>query len=192
LHSNDDSLAPPSSQPGVRRAQQNLLAGYANYLRLAQLQELIPLYCSILEPPRSYEVLSYNLITESDNQQRLLQLKLIKKAGIDVLQFVKTQAWLMYDDLGPPQHGCPAKGSFSIIAPGPPTARRGRPVKADFFGDDEKFIDTAHENLIRSLEWLLLVQETWSSVFSMGTRIYKFFLRKFFLLHITIWPLMVW
>ncbi|OBS27423.1 hypothetical protein FPOA_01365 [Fusarium poae] len=178
LHSNDDSLAPPSSQPGVRRAQQNLLAGYANYLRLAQLQELIPLYCSILEPPRSYEVLSYNLITESDNQQRLLQLKLIKKAGIDVLQFVKTQAWLMYDDLGPPQHGCPAKGSFSIIAPGPPTARRGRPVKADFFGDDEKFIDTAHENLIRSLEWLLLVQETWSSVFSMGTRIYKFFLRN--------------
>ncbi|PCD22787.1 hypothetical protein FGRA07_04157 [Fusarium graminearum] len=95
LYSNDDSLAPASSQPGVRRAQQNLLAGYANYLRLAQLQELIPLYCSILEPPRSYEVLSYNLIPESDNQQRLLQLKLIKKAGIDVLQFVKTQAWLI-------------------------------------------------------------------------------------------------
>ncbi|RGP74926.1 hypothetical protein FLONG3_5898 [Fusarium longipes] len=178
LQSSDDTLAPASSQPGVRRAQQNLLAGYANYLRLAQLQELIPLYCSVLEPPRSYEVLSYNLIPESDNQQRLLQLKLINKAGIDVLEFVKTQAWLMYDDLGPPQHGCPAKESFSIIAASPPTARRGRPVRADFFGDDERFIDTAHENLIRSLEWLMLVQETWPSVFSMGTRIYKFFLRN--------------
>ncbi|RBR12328.1 uncharacterized protein FIESC28_08667 [Fusarium coffeatum] len=178
LHSNDDSLAPASSDSGVRRAQQNLLAGYANYLRLAQLQELIPLYCSVLEPPRSYEVLSYNLIPESDNQQRLLQLKLIKKAGIDVLQFVKTQAWLMYDDLGPAQQGCPAKGSFSIIAAGPPTARLGRPVRADFFGDDERFIDTAHENLIRSLEWLLLVQETWPSVFTMGTKIYKFFLQN--------------
>ncbi|KAJ4272345.1 Nucleoporin nup84 [Fusarium torreyae] len=174
----DDSLAPMSAPVEWRRAQENLLAGYANYLRLAQLQELIPLYCSILEAPRSYEVLSFNLIPETDNKQRLMQLRLIKKAGIDVLKFVKTQAWLMYDDLGPPRVGFPAKGSFSIIEHGPPTSRRGRPVRADFFGDDEKFIDPAHENLIRSLEWLLLVQETWPSVFSMGTKVYKYFLRN--------------
>ncbi|KAF4998087.1 hypothetical protein FGRMN_3384 [Fusarium graminum] len=178
LDSKDDSLVPTFSAPGIRRAQQNLLAGYANYLRLAELHELIPLYCSILEPPRSYEVLSYNLITELDTEQRLMQLRLIKKAGIDVLEFVKTQAWLLYDDLGPAHHGCPAKGTFSIIEAGPPTSRRGRPVKSDFFGDDEKFVDPAHENLIRSLEWLLLVQETWPNVLSMGTKIYKFFLRN--------------
>ncbi|KAF4449329.1 hypothetical protein F53441_7379 [Fusarium austroafricanum] len=178
LDSRDDSLAPAFAPYEVRRSQQNLVAGYANYLRLAQLDELIPLYCSILEPPRSYEVLSYNLIPERDAGQRLMQLRLIKKAGIDVLEFVKTQAWLMFDDLGPAQHGCPAKGAFSIIEPGPPTSRRGRPVRSDFFGDDERFVDQAHENLIRSLEWLLLVQETWPNVFSMGTRIYKFFLRN--------------
>ncbi|KIL84011.1 hypothetical protein FAVG1_12823 [Fusarium avenaceum] len=178
LDSKDDSLAPAFSAPGVRRAQQNLLAGYANYLRLAQVYELIPLYCSILEPPRSYEVLSYNLIPMVDTQQRLMQLRLIKKAGIDVLEFVKTQAWLLYDDLGPTHRGCLAKGSFSIIEAGPPSSRRGRPVRSDFFGDDEKFVDVAHENLIRSLEWLLLVQETWPNVLSIGTKIYKFFLRN--------------
>ncbi|KAF4338251.1 nuclear pore [Fusarium beomiforme] len=176
LDSKNDSLAPAFSPSDMRRAQQNLVAGYANYLRLAQFHELIPLYCSILEPPRSYEVLSYNLIPEQDAGRRLMQLRLIRKAGIDVFEFVKTQARLLFDDLGPAQQGCPAKESFTIIEPGPPTSRRGRPVKPDFFGDDEKFVDQAHENLIRSLEWLLLVQETWPHVFSMGTKIYKFFL----------------
>ncbi|KAI8683862.1 Nuclear pore complex protein [Fusarium keratoplasticum] len=178
LSSRDDSLAPLSSPPDCRRSQENLIAGYAHYLRLAQLQELIPLYCSILEEPRSYEVLSYNLIPEKDTKQRLMQLRLIKKAGIDVFKFVKTQAWLMYDDLGPPKSTFPAKESFSIIAPGPPTSRRGRPIKPDFFGEDETQIDPTHENLIRSIEWLLLVQETWPNVFSMGTKVYKHFLRN--------------
>ncbi|KAF5705979.1 hypothetical protein FGLOB1_7696 [Fusarium globosum] len=178
LNSKDDSLAPPYSPPEMRRSQQNLIAGYANYLRLAEFHELIPLYCSILEPPRSYEVLSYNLIPENEASRRLLQLRLIRKAGIDVLEFVKTQAWLLFDDLGPAQHGCPAKEGFSIIEPGPPTSRSGRPVRPDFFGDDERFVDQAHENLIRSLEWLVLVQETWPNVLSMGTKIYKFFLRN--------------
>ncbi|KAI1057822.1 hypothetical protein LB506_000059 [Fusarium annulatum] len=178
LNSKDDSLAPAYSPPEMRRSQQNLIAGYANYLRLAEFHELIPLYCSILEPPRSYEVLSYNLIPENEASRRLLQLRLIRKAGIDVLEFVKTQAWLLFDDLGPAQHGCPAKEGFSIIEPGPPTSRSGRPVRPDFFGDDERFVDQAHENLIRSLEWLVLVQETWPNVLSMGTKIYKFFLRN--------------
>lgn len=140
------------------------------------MPELIPLYCSILEPPRSYEVLSYNLISENDPKQRMMQLKLIKKAGIDVLTFVKTQAWLMYDDLGPVKSTFPAKGSFTIIQPGPPTSRRGRPIRADFFGDEEDIIEVRHEHLIRSLEWLLLVDETWPNVFSVGTKVYKFFL----------------
>ncbi|KAM5356291.1 hypothetical protein ACJ41O_002937 [Fusarium nematophilum] len=177
LTSGDDSLAPLSSPPDHRRSQENLLAGYANYLRLAQLQELIPLYCSILEAPRSYEVLSYNLIPENDTKQRLMQLRLIKKAGIDVFKFVKTQAWLLYDDLPPPKSPFPAKESFSIIEPGPPTSRRGRPIRPDFFGDEEDAIEKSHEHLIRSLEWLLLVQETWPNVFSMGTKVYKYFLR---------------
>ncbi|EWG38142.1 hypothetical protein FVEG_01455 [Fusarium verticillioides 7600] len=178
LNLKGDSLAPAFSPPETRRSQQNLIAGYANYLRLAEFHELIPLYCSILEPPRSYEVLSYNLIPENEASRRLLQLRLIRKAGIDVLEFVKTQAWLLFDNLGPAQHGCPAKEGFSIIEPGPPTSRSGRPVRPDFFGDDERFVDQAHENLIRSLEWLVLVQETWPNVLSMGTKIYKFFLRN--------------
>ncbi|KAK7398017.1 Nucleoporin nup84 [Neonectria punicea] len=178
LGSDAGSMTPRSSPPEWRRAQDNILAGYTNFLRLAQVQELIPLYCSILDPPRSYEVLSYNLISENDPKQRLIQLNLIKKAGIDVLTFVKTQAWLMFDDLGPSKSTFPAKESFTIIQAGPPSSRRGRPIKPDFFGDEEDVVETRHEHLIRSLEWLLLVGETWPNVFSVGTKVYKFFLRN--------------
>ncbi|KAH7136589.1 nuclear pore protein 84/107 [Dactylonectria macrodidyma] len=167
-----------SSSPERSRAQENILAGYTDYLRLAQLQELIPLYCSILEPPRSYEVLSHNLISETDEQRRLTQLKLIKKTGVNVLTFVKTQAWLMYSDLDPTKSAFPAKNSFTIIQPGPPTSRHGRPIKTDFFGDDPDKVDIKHEHMVRSLEWLLSVNETWPHVFSMGTKVYKFFLKN--------------
>ncbi|KAH7160164.1 nuclear pore protein 84/107 [Dactylonectria estremocensis] len=166
------------SHPEWSRAQENILAGYTDYLRLAQLQELIPLYCSVLESPRSYEVLSHNLISETDEQRRLTQLKLIKKTGIDVLTFVKKQAQLMYEDLGATRSTFPAKTSFSIIQPGPPTSRHGRPIKTDFFGEDPDNVDIKHEHMVRSLEWLLLVNETWPHVFSMGTEVYKFFLRN--------------
>ncbi|KAF7545620.1 hypothetical protein G7046_g9522 [Stylonectria norvegica] len=178
LEVGDDIFSTPSSPIEWRRAQENILAGYTNYLRLAQLQELIPLYCSILEPPRRYEVLSCNLITEDDQNQRLIQLKLIRKAGIDVLTFVKTQARLMYEDLGLSKGNFPAKESFNIIEKGSPTARRGRPIRPDFFGDEEDVVEPRHEHLIRSVEWLLLVDETWPDVLSVGTKVYKFFLRN--------------
>ncbi|KAI5462992.1 nuclear pore protein 84/107 [Mariannaea sp. PMI_226] len=180
-HPTASSTGLVDSPYGWKRGQENILASYTNYLRLAGLQELIPLYCSILPASRSYEVLSYNLITEEDPEQRLIQLKLIRNAGIDVLEFVKTQAWLMYEDVSMPKNikgDFPAKNSFSIIAPGPPTSQMGRPVKADFLADDEDNIDPKHEYLIRALEWLMLVSETWPDVFSIGTKVYKFFLRN--------------
>lgn len=37
-----------------------------------------------------------------------MQLKLVKKAGTDVLTFVQTQAWLMYVDLDPVKSTFPA------------------------------------------------------------------------------------
>lgn len=178
LEAEEPSAAPGVSPDKLRSGQENILAGYTNYLRLAGLQELIPLYCSILEPKRCYEVLSSNLISETHPQHRHTQLKLIKKAGIDVMEFVTNQAWLMYESIGPPGYNFPAKDSFNIIQPGSPTSRRGRPIKPDFFGEEEDVVDPSHENLIRALEWLLLVEETWPNVLSVGTRVYKFFLSK--------------
>lgn len=162
-----------------RHAQQSIVAAYTDYLRRASLPELIPLYCSTVDAPRRYEVLSWNLIHETEHKQRMIQLKLIKKAGIDVVQFVESQAVLLFEDLGNVNDvGFPAKNLFKIVEAASSKSRQGRPIKADFFGEEEDVIDGKHENMIRALEWLLLVQETWPKVFSIGSMVYKYFLSK--------------
>ena len=161
-------------------SQQNILASYTDYLRRANLQELIPLYCSILDPPRRYEVLSHNLIHEEDYKQRLMQLKLIKKAGIDVMEFVETQATITYEALKTASGKTSPVGElFRIVDSGAATSRQGRAIRPDFFGDEEDAIEPRHENVIRALEWLALVHEKWHRVFAVGSMVYKYFLSKF-------------
>ncbi|KAM0253943.1 hypothetical protein ACHAQJ_007066 [Trichoderma viride] len=167
----------PLTTPQWSFSQESILAGYTDYLRRAGLQELIPLYCSILETPRQYDVLSWNLIHEEDPEQRLLQLKLIKKAGIDVLKFVERQVWLFYEALG---EKAPQQATFSIISSDAPSSPQfGKLIKADFFGYEEgAAVETDHDRVICALEWLLMVDGMWPDVFSMGTKVYKFFLRN--------------
>jgi nuclear pore complex protein Nup107 len=175
---NSHTWVEPGFPPDKQFIQENILASYTDYLRRCRLQELIPLYCSVLDSPRSYEVLAWNVIEESDANNRIAQLKFIKHAGIDVLAFVERQATLLFDELDHDANSFPAEKKFNILEGGPATARRGRAVKPDFFGEEEDKVDTKDAHVIRSLEWLLTVDETWPQVFSIGTRVYKFFLSK--------------
>lgn len=165
--------------PERQTAEENILAQYAGFLRRARLQELIPVYCSILHSPRRYEVLSSNLILEQSPDRRLDLLNLMKRANIDGSKFVTTQATLLYDRVTQDGDKEFEAKRFRILADGPPTARIGRAIKPDFFGDDPEYVEAGHKYLIRSLEWLLMVDETWPKVFSFGTKIYKFFLSMF-------------
>lgn len=158
--------------------QENILASYTDYLRRCKLQELIPLYCSVLDSPRSYEILAWNVIEEPDVNNRIKQLKLIKHAGIDVLAFVERQATLLFEELDHDATSFAAEKLFTILGSGPATSRHGRPIKPDFFGEEEDKVDIKDVHMIRSLEWLLTVDETWPQVFSIGTKVYKFFLSK--------------
>ncbi|OAA39679.1 nuclear pore complex protein Nup107 [Metarhizium rileyi] len=169
----------PGFPPDKRFIQENILASYTDYLRRCKLQELVPLYCSVLDSPRSYEVLAWNVIEESNANNRPTQLKLIKHAGIDVQAFVERQATLLFDELN---HGAVSSGAekvLNILDSGAATARQGRLIKPDFFGEEEDKVDMEDVYVIRSLEWLLAVNQTWPQVFSIGTRVYKSFLRSF-------------
>lgn len=166
-----------------RYTQECIVAAYAEYLRRASLQELIPLYCSILEAPRCYRVLAENLIHEAEHNQRLLQLKLIKKAGIDVLTYVEQQAKMMLNDLSSTNNNDATPRplpelKFRIVDSGTPTSRQGRAIKPDFFGEEEDAIEIKHEYVIRSIEWLALVHEKWPKVFKAGSLAYRYFLSK--------------
>ncbi|KAG5929357.1 hypothetical protein E4U42_006188 [Claviceps africana] len=159
-----------------RFSQENILAAYTDYLRRCKLQELIPLYCSVLDTPRCHEVLSWNVIEESEPSKRLTQLKLIRQAGIDVPTFVETQANLFFGELDSDPNQAVTAHSFRILEAGPPASRVKRRIKLDFFGDEEDAIDRKDMLVIWALEWLLTVEETWPKVFSIGTKVYKFFL----------------
>ncbi|KAM0329777.1 hypothetical protein ACHAQA_003941 [Verticillium albo-atrum] len=180
-----DELRCSTSQPAtlshelqLRGLQETVISSYVTLLRLAQYEELIPLYCSKLLPPKAYEVLSINLRHITDRETRLNQLELIQKAGLDALRFVRVQPQLIFSQLGAskPETGGSNRAPFRIMDVGPGSLKYGRLIKTDFFGEDPDAISAEDEQLIRSLEWLLLVDEAWADVFSIGVKVYKYFL----------------
>ncbi|KAK1714735.1 nuclear pore protein 84/107 [Colletotrichum lupini] len=165
-----------SSDHDRRELQENTITQYISLLRLAGLEELIPLYCSRLHPSRAFQVLSTNLLPITDSEARQEQLTFIHKAGLDVVDFVKAQPQFLFQTLDSDTAQNDAMREFQIMDDGPASLKYGRSIKTDFFGEDPESIDAVDERLIRSVEWLLLVSEAWPYVFSIGVAIYKHFL----------------
>lgn len=159
-----------------QQAQENILAAYISYLRLANLEEMIPLYCSKLSGARLYETLSRNLIHIVDNDARIHQLTIMRKLGLDLAEFVKTQPLIHLQDVKDDSVRCEAKGQFKILESGPATLKYGRVVKPDFFGEDAEFVDEEDDVIIRSMEWLMLVPNLFVETCTYAIRIYKYFL----------------
>lgn len=172
-------ISAPNPEANLRRVQEAVVEDYVRLLRLAGLEELIPLYCSKLLAPATYEVLSHNLRHLTDRGARLSQLSLIQKAGLDVLRFVRVQPQLALLALGNANdEAAAATAIFNIMQDEPVSLKYGRLIKTDFFGEDPDAIDPDDESLIRSLEWLLLVDEAWVDVIVIGIQAYKHFLGK--------------
>jgi nuclear pore complex protein Nup107 len=167
-----------SGATSAEDVQGNTLAGYTTFLRRANLKELIPLYCSVLERPRCYEVLTSNMILETDPESRRNQLRLMKKVGIDIGEYVRFQASVYFKGLGQAKPQSVGKRKLSILDDKPSSARAGKGIKADFFGSDEDEVEDLHQYMARSLEWMMLIDETWPDVFAYGAQAYKFFLSK--------------
>ncbi|KAK0618595.1 nuclear pore protein 84/107 [Bombardia bombarda] len=159
-------------------AQEHIVAAYISYLRLANLEEMVPLYCSKLSGARLYESLSRNLIHILGPEARLHQLTVMRNLGLDLEEFLKTQPQIYLRDVHEASLRCEAKGKFKILEDGPVTLKFGRIVKPDFFGEDAEFVDTEDELIIRSLEWLLLVPGLFVETCHYVTRAYKYFLKR--------------
>ncbi|KAL2269924.1 hypothetical protein VTJ83DRAFT_2108 [Remersonia thermophila] len=177
-----DRLAGFNRDRGAMQAQQHsqehIIAAYISYLRLAGLEEMVPLYSSKLHGERVYETLSRNLIHIVDNEARINQLTIMKKLGIDLGEFVKTQPAIYLEDVEDDQAKCVAKDAFKILEDGPPTLKYGRIVKPDFFGEDPELVDPEDDLIIRSMEWLLMFPEYFVETCTYAIRIYKYFLKR--------------
>ncbi|SPQ18912.1 f17beb48-3f0b-45fa-891a-a00480ad50b1 [Thermothielavioides terrestris] len=160
------------------QAQENIIAAYISYLRLANLEEMIPLYCSKLQGARMYETLSRNLIHIVDNDARVHQLTIMRKLGLDLAEFVTSQPPIYLGDVQDSSLRCEAKGQFKILENGPATLKYGRVVKPDFFGEDAEFVDQEDELIIRAMEWLLCVPGLFVETCTYAVRVYKYFLKR--------------
>ncbi|KAK4154029.1 nuclear pore protein 84/107 [Chaetomidium leptoderma] len=161
-----------------RQAQEHIIAAYISYLRLANLEEMIPLYCSKLYGARLYETLSRNLIHVVDNDTRVHQLTIMRKLGLDLREFVKSQPLMYLEDVQDTLLRSEAKGRFKILESGPATLKYGRVMKPDFFGEDAEFVDQEDDLIIRSMEWLMLVPGQFVETCTYAIRIYKYFLKR--------------
>lgn len=162
---------------------ENVIVAYISFLRLAGKEELIPLYCSQLSGKRKYAILCRNLIDVTDHEQRNTQIKLMRELGLDVQEFVKSQARFLLADYQDSTKGYPATGNFKLLEEDTDQFGTTRKVKRDFLGDDPDRVERIDMLLIRSLEWYLLVDGLWTETFTVGTMLYLRFFSKHFSLY---------
>ncbi|KAI0905544.1 nuclear pore protein 84/107 [Ustulina deusta] len=167
------------TEPDRRRAQDNIIATYVSILRLANLTDLMPLYCSKLQEERGFFTLSRNITRLETPGDRDMLLKIMAKLGMNIAKFVIYQPRSILAQLPIPEQGVPAFGAFTVLLNSPPTLKYGRPLKPDFFGDEPENFETIDESLIQSLEWFVLIDGLWEEFFEAGTAIYKRFLKGF-------------
>ena len=158
------------------QAQENLITAYASYLRLANLEEMVPLYCSKLSGDRLYEAMARNLIHIIGDEPRTHQLTIMRKLGLDLDEFARKLPLIYLADVRDESLRCDAKGKFKILEDGPATLKYGRIVKPDFFGEDAEFVDTEDEMVIRTLEWLMLIPGMFAETCGYAVRVYKYLL----------------
>ncbi|KAI1107977.1 nuclear pore protein 84/107 [Nemania sp. NC0429] len=159
-------------------AQDNIISTYVSILRLANLTDLMPLYCSKLPEERGFFTLSRNITRLEKASDREILLKNMNKLGMNTAKFIVYQPRSILDQNPPPNQGIPNLGALTVFSNGPPTLKYGRPLKPDFFGEDQT-PDPADESLIQSLEWFFLVDGLWEEFFEAGIAIYKRFLKSF-------------
>ncbi|POS80389.1 hypothetical protein DHEL01_v201199 [Diaporthe helianthi] len=172
-----DSIAQKGKDffPGRRIVGEHAIAAYVSFLRLAQLELLIPLYCAQLSESRQYETLSLNIIHVRDREEQLALLNQIRRVGMDIKTFLREQPQHFLKQLEDSQGG-PAKTQFLILNHSVPQLLDGRGIVPDFIGDDGRN-EVVHENLIRSMEWLFAGEGNLLEACEFGVKIYKYFLK---------------
>lgn len=167
------------STDGLRNTVvENAIAAYVSFLRLAQLELLIPLYCAQLSGPRRYQTLSLNVIHVRDREEQMALLNQIRRVGMDIRTFLKEQPQHFLNQLEDSSETYPAKGLFKILGLNQPTMTYGRGIIPDFIGLDSRN-EMVHENLTRSIEWLFAGGGNLLTACEFGIKIYQYFFSKF-------------
>lgn len=180
LQSTSDSLGWTDDRRSM--VGEHAIAAYVSFLRLAQLELLIPLYCAQLSGPRRYETLSLNVIHVRDRDEQVALLNQIRRVGLDMKTFLREQPQHFLNQLEDAGSTYPAKDQFKILQLARPDVTYGRGIIPDFIGGDGRN-EMVHENLIRSMEWLYAGEGNLLMACEFGIKIYQYFFSKCTILH---------
>lgn len=172
LQSTNDSLGWADDRRNM--VGEHAIAAYVSFLRLAQLELLIPLYCAQLSGPRRYETLSLNVIHVRDRDEQVALLNQIRRVGLDMKTFLREQPQHFLNQLEDAENTYPAKDQFKILQLTQPDVTYGRGIIPDFIGGDGRN-EMVHENLIRSMEWLYAGEGNLLMACEFGIKIYQYF-----------------
>ncbi|KAK8082904.1 Nucleoporin NUP84 [Apiospora saccharicola] len=162
----------------LRSAQENVLAAYVSALRLHNLVELIPIYCAKIQGERAFFTLSRNVSMITDEEERRTILTIMEKIGMDIAEFVIFQPRSLLKEY--PETGNELRsGALNMFLDEMPSLKYGRRLRPDFFGEMPELLDPVDEQLIQSLEWMMLVDGLGDEILAMGVAIYKRFLKSY-------------
>ncbi|CAN8099509.1 unnamed protein product [Discula destructiva] len=178
-----NALQSTTQSPGFKDIRKSMvgehaIAAYVSFLRLAQLELLVPLYCAQLSGPRRYETLSLNVIHVRDRDEQVALLNQIRRVGLDMATFLREQPQHFLNQLEDAEHTYPAgNGQFKILQRRQPDVIFGRGIVPDFIGGDGRN-EMVHENLIRSMEWLFAGERNLLMACEFGVKIYQYFFKN--------------
>ncbi|KAH8675288.1 nuclear pore protein 84/107 [Xylariales sp. PMI_506] len=178
LLSSLEELQGGESDLELRKAQENVLAAYVSTLRLNSLVELLPLYCSKFSGERAFYTLSRNVSKVADMEERRTLLRIMEKLGMDIADFVVFQPNSLLREHPESPEDLSSSKSLNLFVNEPPALKYGRRLVPDFIGEVDE-LEPFDEQLIQSLEWMMLVDGLWDEIFSVGVAIYKRFLKSY-------------
>ncbi|KAJ6091664.1 hypothetical protein N7467_003633 [Penicillium canescens] len=149
-----------------------IIAGYIATLEEKCLFDLIPLYVSLLPTEMANSVFSKILIEIIDPEEKMQQVRLMRRYGIDVEAVLEVQWSWLSADVPTIDHSRDVTG-YSRVVRRPDGLRALVSPKTDLIGTS---VADEDEKMIRSLEWFRAVDGQWDKICELGAWLY----RKFF------------
>ena len=172
-----NELEPPK---GRNIATENIILGYVNYLGQAGKQQLLPLYASQLSDRGSIECMARQLPTIIDVGERRTIMNLMTQYEMNVVSILNLQVQLLASESRAENSPKGTSAQLKILDSNGPD-RFGLPaIQRDFIGQE---VGPRTLDLIRGLEWYLLLDGHWNASMWAASFVYKVLLRRYFVRH---------
>lgn len=144
-----------------RNAKENVIAAYIDYLRQAGKMGLIPTYAAKLSKERAEITLARILPSITHDAERQEYIKLLMSSNFDIFEILINQYEFAMEYSSLTDESAADLEMFDILEQTSDSIWPGTRVKMR----ERRPLDDDEEIIVRSMEWLLLLEGHWSTTF---------------------------